>query len=153
MFGKVARHHDQPKLFVGGPFAARLRGFGFAAPAEQRSQPRPGRRPLGPAFERQGDLVPFGRGADPQVDVMLERRRERRARNRGAEPARELGNRGDLRQGQRLADVAAGLALQRLELGIGADQPSGLVEPSEDRPRFVGDASHWPFPSDAAAER
>ena len=54
-------------------------------------------------------------------------------RDRGAELARELRDRRDLRQRQGLADARAGLALQRFELGIGRDQPAGLVDAAEDR--------------------
>ena len=43
-------------------------------------------------------------------------------------------------------DRRAGLALQRLELGVGGDQPAGLVDPAEDRARFRGCARHGSFP-------
>ena len=43
---------------------------------------------------------------------------------------------------ERLSEARAGLPLQRLELGIGGDQPASLVDPADDGARFRGCAGH-----------
>ena len=93
------------------------------------------------------------RGAHPDVDVLLSRRDHGRARHRDAELAGEFGDRSHLRKRQRLADARAGLALQLLELGIGADQPAGAVDAAGNPPWLDRSACHQRSSMAATAPR
>ena len=149
MLGKVGRQRDRAAAPRRRPIrCASCAASASAAAAEQRGEPRRRGRPLGPAFERQRDLVAFRRRARPTARCHG-RPTPRAPGARPAMPSLRASSRDrrDLRQGQASAERRAGLALQRFELRIGRDQPAGLVEPAEDRPRFRGSAGHWPSPA------
>jgi hypothetical protein len=61
---------------------------------------------------------------------------ERWPRHGRAKFSSELRDRGNLRKRERLAQSRSGLALQRLQLGIGGHEPARPVEPPKHRPWF-----------------
>ena len=94
----------------------------------RRGRARRSRRPAG---DGERDLVAFGRGADPEIEILLAVGGERGAGNGDAEPAGEPGQRRDLRDGEHAAFVAAGRGLQRGERRIGRDQPALGIDPAD----------------------
>src|SRR5205085_2707891 len=100
---------DDAQLLVGCPLVPRSAGFRLGAAAENGGEARAGGSALGPAFERQSNLIALGRGSDPQLDVVIGRRRESRPRYWSAKFARQFANRGDLRQSERLTEGRARL--------------------------------------------
>src|SRR6185369_11130780 len=66
---KVCRQRDDPQLLVGCPFIARAACFGLSAAAKDRCKPRPGGRALCPAMKRKRNIIAFGPGLDPKLDV------------------------------------------------------------------------------------
>ena len=136
--GQVGRERNDAQLFVGGPLVART---ARNRPLRRRRGLPRGAAPRGanrPAFERQGNVIAFGSRLDPQLDVVIGRCGKRRTRDRRAQLARKLGDCRDLRQCKRLAKARSRFALQRFEVGIGGNQPTGAVESAEDRPGSTG---------------
>ena len=114
-----------------------------APPPSNAPQARPGGGANRPAFERQGNLVAFGVALNPQLDVMVGSTRRAPAATPACRSLRASSATAAIcGSASGLAEAGAGFALQRLELGVGRNQPAGLVEAAEDRPRFRRRASH-----------
>ena len=74
---KVGRKRNDAQFLVGGPFIALSASSASARAAKERGEARAGGSALGPAFEREGDLIAFRRRRNPELDVVIGSRRRR----------------------------------------------------------------------------
>jgi hypothetical protein len=97
-------------------------------------------------MKRKRNIIAFGPGLDPKLDVVICRGREGRTRNGSAQLSSELRDSGNLRQCKRLTQARSGLALECLELRVSGNQSTGTVQATEDRSWLEWNASHDPDP-------
>ena len=107
----------------------------------QRRRRGRARRAADPAGDGEGDLRPFRRGADPEIQILLAIGGDGGARDGDAEALGKAGKRGDLRHGEHAAGAATGLRLQSRQLRIGLDQPAIGVEPAGNDLRLAAHAA------------
>jgi hypothetical protein len=148
--GGRPRQAGKAQCLVGLPGPVGSRAQEVRVALGRRGQRGGQRRSLAPAGDRERHFVAGRIGADPQVDVAVAVGGDRGAGDGDAEPARETGQSGDLRDRQDAALAAASARVQLGERRVGRHQPPVGVDPAGNRPLAFDRGVHA---ASAAAER
>ncbi|MCY1169773.1 hypothetical protein D9M73_98230 [compost metagenome] len=149
------REEGQPQCAVGfpQPVALAAQKVGRALLCRRRRMPR---RTAAPAGNVQPDIARacnrIGLSAHPQFQVVRPIRSNHGAGHQNTKPLRQACERGDLRHGERLPDIATGAGVEVMESLIRLDQTPVLVDHAAHRRQHWLAHIHWCVPRPSATK-